>query len=343
MSFDGAIKRAASVADARVVRARRPYITGLACVLALIVQLAAWAAPASAAPIVREADVQYVVRNHVPLAYDVIRVDDGVARRPIVVLLHGGGWWRGERSDLIDSRPIAQAIARAGFVVVVPEYRLACGTPAAPRRVFGISFAGGAPRCGATLAAQVADVQQAVRHARANAVRFRGDPARVALFGMSAGGHIALLAALRAPAGEEVRAVVNVSGPPTTGFIRRQLPRPPRPARSIRASFTNAVGCHPPSCLGRWRAADPMLYLNARRSPFDVLGIAGASEGQVPVAVMRAFDRRADRLGWRSELVIGRGGCHGAGCLHAPALGSRERVLAGTLRFLHSSLGDPLS
>lgn len=307
--------------------------------LALLAALLICVPAASAAtPLVLERDTTYAERATGPLAWDMARLDMPEAR-PAVILLHGGGWWRGERADLVVARPLAQALARAGFVAIVPEYRLACGTADAPRRAFGIDFTGGAPRCGATMADQVKDVHEAIRRVRADAKRLRVDPDRIALMGVSAGGHLALLSALRGGEDVEVRTVVNISGPPTTGFIRMQSPRPTLPIRTIRASFTNAVGCHPTSCPGRWAAADPLLQLRSAKRSFDVLGIVGRTETQVPFAVMRSFDRRADRLGWRSDVLAGRGGCHGAGCLQRPAIGwGRQRVLARTLLFLRSSL-----
>lgn len=305
--------------------------------LAIVAALALAAPAAGAAPgLVLERDVTYVERASGPLAWDMARLDVPEVR-PAVVLLHGGGWWRGERADLVVARPLAQALARAGFVVVVPEYRLACGTADAPRRAFGIDFTGGAARCGATMADQVADVHEVIRRVKADATRLRVDPDRIALMGVSAGGHLALLAALRGT-DVAVHTVVNVSGPPTTGFIRMQSPRPTIPIRTIRASFTNAVGCHPTTCPGRWAAADPMLQLRSARRRFDVLGIVGATETQVPLSSMRLFDRRADRLGWRSDVLVGQGGCHGAGCLQQPAIGWRQRVLARAILFLRSSL-----
>src|SRR6185503_7193501 len=63
--------------------------------------------------------------------------------------------------------------------------------------------------------AQIADVQKALKYIRANARQFRIDPTRVASLGMSAGGHLATMVALRddptSPDGR-VNTAINLDG-----------------------------------------------------------------------------------------------------------------------------------
>jgi len=96
----------------------------------------------------------------------------GVEReRPAVIVVHGGGWRSGERSDF----PSWNAwLAGTGYVVFDIDYRL---SPPPNWR--------DAP----------ADVACAVGWVKENATRYGVDPDRVALLGRSAGGHLALLAA----------------------------------------------------------------------------------------------------------------------------------------------------
>ncbi len=94
---------------------------------------------------------------------------DGAA--PGVLLLHGGGWRRGERGAM---RGYGIRLARHGYVCVASEYRL---TPEAP------------------WPAQIHDVKAAIRWMRAQAGQLRVDPERMAIQGSSAGAHLALLAA----------------------------------------------------------------------------------------------------------------------------------------------------
>lgn len=113
-------------------------------------------------------DEVYAPGGGQPLLADVY-VPAGEGPFPLVVTLHSGSWQRGSRGRMAD---VARGLQAAGFVAVNVEYRLA------PRDPFP---------------AQLEDARAAVRWARAQGPRFRGDPRFVAACGYSAGGHLALL------------------------------------------------------------------------------------------------------------------------------------------------------
>ncbi len=111
---------------------------------------------------------------------------------PVVVFFYGGSWASGRRQDYGFA---ARALASRGFVVVVPDYRLV------PAHAFP-DF--------------VEDGAAAVRWAAANIGQHGGDPARIAVMGHSAGGHIALMLALdRRWLGDAspIKAAVGLAGP----------------------------------------------------------------------------------------------------------------------------------
>jgi acetyl esterase/lipase len=91
---------------------------------------------------------------------------------PGLVFIHGGGWLYGNR-DHHDT--IARRFAEGGYVTATVEYRLA------PE--------GRYPKA-------VQDVGCALSHFRAHASEYDLDPDRVAIFGYSAGGHLAALVAV---------------------------------------------------------------------------------------------------------------------------------------------------
>jgi acetyl esterase/lipase len=96
----------------------------------------------------------------------------GGGRRPATVMFHGGGWRIGEPAWLFTR---ARELAAAGMVAIAVEYRL--------------SHDGQSP------ADAVEDACAAFAWTRANASRFGLDRARVAGYGVSAGGHLAAAAA----------------------------------------------------------------------------------------------------------------------------------------------------
>lgn len=123
-----------------------------------------------------------------PLRFDFYRDPDRPGRLPIVVLIHGGSWSRGDRTQLPG---MAHRLAGDGWAVAAIDYRLA------PRHRFP---------------AQLDDVRAAVDYLRVHAVELGIDRERVVLYGRSAGGHLALLAAYRWHA-PFVRGVVALYAP----------------------------------------------------------------------------------------------------------------------------------
>ncbi len=105
---------------------------------------------------------------------------------PAVILVHGGGWVRGDRR--IDVRPLFKPLSDAGFAWFSISYRLATDVTQ-----FGVA---------------IDDVESAVRFVKAHAAEYNIDPNRIALVGESAGGQLAAMAVLRGGEAASVRAVV---------------------------------------------------------------------------------------------------------------------------------------
>ena len=88
---------------------------------------------------------------------------------PGVLLIHGGGWRSGDRSQTI---PIASQLAAKGYVAVAVEYRLTLE---------------------AVYPASVFDLKAAIRWMRANATMYNLDKNKIASLGFSSGGQLAAL------------------------------------------------------------------------------------------------------------------------------------------------------
>jgi acetyl esterase/lipase len=127
---------------------------------------------------------------------DVYRPSNAAAL-PIVVFFYGGSWQSGNKQLY---RFVAAALARRGYVTVIPDYRV---YPEVRYPEF------------------IEDGARAVRWAKHNAVRFGGDPDKLFLMGHSAGAYIAAMLALDprwlnevglAP-DRDIAGLIGVSGP----------------------------------------------------------------------------------------------------------------------------------
>ena len=125
----------------------------------------------AAAQVTMQRDVVFGTGGRRDLHCDVYRPPGSQGRAPAVLLVHGGGWRSGDRTQL---QGYGILLGRAGYVCVASEYRL---IPEAP------------------WPAQIHDVKAALRWMRANADELGIDPHRIAVEGNSAGAHLALLAA----------------------------------------------------------------------------------------------------------------------------------------------------
>ena len=93
----------------------------------------------------------------------------GKKPQPAVILIHGGGWKSGNKSQM---KIFAQEIASKGYSCFTIEYRL---SPEAqyPAAIF--------------------DVKNAIKYIKANAQKFNVNPDKVAVLGCSSGGQMAAL------------------------------------------------------------------------------------------------------------------------------------------------------
>lgn len=152
-----------------MIRSLLPLLAALALPAAIFPQNKAKPEPLPAGPpesVKAELDITYGKTPEQELKMDVYRPTAGGDHLPACVLVHGGGWVKGDKEKF---RPLAIALAEKGYVVANIEYRLG---PVAK------------------YPAAVQDCFLAVRFVRANAKRFGLDPMRVGAWGGSAGGHL---------------------------------------------------------------------------------------------------------------------------------------------------------
>lgn len=158
-------------------------------------------------PTVRETvDVEYCQAGDRALTLDLYEpVEPSDELRPGIVFIHGGSWRGGFRGML---KMYTVAFAERGYVTATISYRFQQEAP---------------------FPAAVEDAKCAVRWMKANAEDLGVDPDRIAVFGGSAGAHLAMMVAYTSDLDElegagchqeyssEVAAVINVYGP--TNFL----------------------------------------------------------------------------------------------------------------------------
>jgi acetyl esterase/lipase len=232
------------------------------------------------------------------------KADSARTNRPAILAIHGGGFQAGDKPW---GAQFAKEFCPYGYVVLSINYRLA-GRP------------------NGNWPAQIQDVQKALKHIRANAERFRIDPNRIASLGVSAGGHLASMVALRDdPAGPQGRVSVAVNLDGQSDMTMRQNNEPDE-------LLTRVLGHGPPWTGAELRDFSPVTFA---RADVSVLTIHGAGDDDVSVdqgdritAVLRAAGAETEFV-----RIEGReGNCH-SDCWKVP----RAR------RALHSFLGRKLA
>ena len=193
------------------------------------------------------------------------------ADAPIVFMVHGGGWRRGDKAmaNVVDNK--AAYWLDKGYVFVSVNNRLVPeADPLAQAR---------------DVAAALASVQQ---HAR----QWNADPARVVLMGHSAGAHlVALLGSapdtlLRAAGAQRPVGVVSLDSGALDVPALMSQPRLPQ-------LYRDAFGNDP----AYWRAASPQQQLDRNALPMLLVCSSTRNVPTAPCAEARKFDQRARNLG----------------------------------------------
>ena len=287
-------------------------------VLFLAATLAAGCSPDDAPaglPVQAQNNITYATRGATPLKLDLVAPKEG-GPYPAIVLLHGGAWCVGDRSDL--SRPgkdksgartpaVIEQFATRGYVVASVSYRLA------PKSKFP---------------AQLADVRTAIRFLRANAKTYNVDPDQVAVGGFSAGAHLALLAGLADKSPEfdgpdfpdqsnRVRCVLSYFGPTDL---------------SLYAASAGLEDAYMVPLLGKECRTDPEVYRRASpiqhvsRDDPPVMMVHGTADVIVPIIHSeRLLDKLHDN-GVTAELVTMKGEGHGEWRPSVSAKSTREAI-----------------
>ena len=210
-------------------------------------------------------DIDAVQRKWLDVAYakespaqklDIYLPDNGPGPFPVVVAIHGGSFYRGDKRDF-QIVPMLRALGR-GYAVVSINYRLS-GEARFPSQIY--------------------DVKAAIRWVRANAAKYRLNPNAVGLWGDSAGANLATLAGTSAhvaaledltmgnpEASSAVDAVVDWYGVIDFLTVATQLNKV-SVGKDV-SPATRLLGATAKEDPQRYRAASPATYITAEVPPF---------------------------------------------------------------------------
>lgn len=166
-------------------------------------------------------------------------------QNPAVILIHGGGWRSGNKSQM---NPLAQEIASHGYSCFTIEYRLSLEA----KYPYGVY-----------------DVKNAIRFIKDNAGKFNVDPDKIAVLGCSSGGQMAALIGTtngnstfddpsnKSKSSSKVNAIINVDG--ILAF------RHPESSEGEMASFW--LGGSYEQKTDNWKNASALSHTNKKTPP----------------------------------------------------------------------------
>ncbi len=238
-------------------------------------------------------DIPYVTNGHERQRLDLYLPETG-ARLPVIVWIHGGAFRTGSKDQHVPLEYVGD-----GYAVASINYRLSQH---------------------ATFPAQIVDAKSAVRWLRANAERYRLDPARIAAWGESAGGHLAAMLGTSAGVAEfdqgehrdvssAVQAVVDHFGP--TDFLQMDAHRLPggmahdAPDSPESQLVGGPIQQHP----DRVARANPIAYVNGNEPPFLI--VHGDRDPLVPYHQSELLRAALEKAGAPVTFHTVPGGGHG--------------------------------
>ncbi len=215
---------------------------------------------------------------------------------PVIVFFHGGGWMQGDKS--YGTAALMPFLCTGQYAGASVGYRLS-GEAQWP--------------------AQIYDCKAAIRWLRANARKYALDTDRIGVWGMSAGGHLALMLGVSGDVPElegdigpykgvssKIAAVVNFFGVSELLAIIGQPSDFDRTRSDAPEAKLIGGGLH--ENPEKAKAASPITYVTANDPP--VLTVHGTKDRTVPYDQAVRLDAALRKAGVPSYFVIVKGGGH---------------------------------
>lgn len=210
-------------------------------------------------------------------------------RFPGIVIIHGGGWWTGDKARSREQN-IGTTLAANGYVCISINYILATKEkPSWPENLY--------------------DCKRAVQFLRKNAENLNVDPNNIGVIGGSAGGHLAAMVALTRPQD-------NLEPPgPYAGIssaVQAAIPmygiHNLMTFEDTKDAVTLHLGATKEQKPELWLLASPVNHIDANDPPFLILH--GTADKTVPVSQSVELHNKLKQSGVPSRLVIVEGAPH---------------------------------
>ncbi|MBY0356373.1 MAG: alpha/beta hydrolase [Candidatus Obscuribacterales bacterium] len=267
----------------------------------------------NAEPVKIYRDLQYTAGEVNPFqCLDLYLPAQAASPPPLVIWIHGGAWLMGDKNH-----PPADLLLKHGFAVASINYRLA------QQAVFP---------------AQIQDCKAAVRWLRAHAKEYGFDPRRIAVWGHSAGGHLAALLAVsndeksfegnggNANISSRIQAAVNWAGLSDLVSVAEQAP--PNCQIDFKSSSSPVLALlGPGKNKEAYLKASPVTYISKDDPP--ILVVYGDKDDVVPPAQSEEFCRILKVKGATFASCVISGGGHSLG---------QKAAFSKTLEFLKTYL-----
>ena len=254
-------------------------------------------------------DIVYTKVDREVIVLDAYVPTAKTTKRPVIMLVHGGSWRGGDKSDFIDD---AMKLAALGYVTFSVNYRL---TPEHP------------------YPAAVDDVEAAVRWVRAPAQvkTYAINPKRIGAIGASAGGHlVGMLATLGSgplTRGARIKAAVSWSGP----MDFRLWPLPQLTLSPIGAEVLSFLNCPPgEDPCANVTEASPISHIDTTDAP---MLLANSDDELVGLDHATTMDAALQAAGVTEQLVVFPGDRH--------AQDFADDIWPQTVAFLEKYVGKP--
>lgn len=253
--------------------------------------LAAWICCAVLATAVRaemRKDIEFAKPGGFSLTLDAY-VPDGAGPFPTVIIVHGGGFARGDKQTYVP--PLFEPLSQAGFAWFTINYRMH------PQFKFP---------------APIEDIEAAIRFVKAHAKEYKVDLSRVVLMGESAGGALVSFVGVQNKSAIKLAAVVPFYGV-HDWQQRAEEEAAGKVGPSIWREFFSVPAGNSPEAIKRMKEVSAASYIKKGLPPF--LLIHGTEDTQVYYQQSVVMQQRMKKAGNVCDLITVTGGPHGMGVI----------------------------